>query len=61
MGKDFKDGFWLFGVPLPFVRPGCPHPGPLPLSGRGDTSVVDGGSSWCFGVGGVCGWGARDW
>ncbi len=30
---------WLFGVPLPFVRPGRPHPGPLPLSGRGDETA----------------------
>ncbi len=30
-------GRWLFAVPHPFVRPGHPHPGPLPLSGRGET------------------------
>ena len=24
-------GWWFFGVPLPFVLPGHPHPGPLPL------------------------------
>ena len=24
-------GVALFGLPLPFVRPGHPHPGPLPL------------------------------
>ncbi len=39
------EGGWLFGLPRPFVLSGCPHPGPLPLSGRGDTSVVDGGFS----------------
>ena len=58
---------WLFGGlrwvgvvdggvllwPLPFV-PGCPHPGPLPPSGRGDLSIMDGCCSWwvweCRGV-----------
>ena len=24
-------GWWLFAMPRPFVRPGHPHPGPLPL------------------------------
>ena len=41
---------WLFGAPRPFVRPGHPHPDPLPLSGRGDVFLVDGGFSWGLGV-----------
>ncbi len=31
---------WLFGVPRPFVRPGHPHPSPLPPSGRGDPAFA---------------------
>ncbi len=30
----------------PPFAPGHPHPGPLPLSGRGDSSVVGDGFSW---------------
>ena len=42
--------------PPPFA-PGHPHPGPLPLSGRGDVFLVGDGFSWCFGRFG----GARVW
>ena len=47
MGNDLNDGClgfwaglrcWLFGVPLSFVLPGNPHPGPLPPSGRGESA-----------------------
>ena len=31
--------------PLPFA-PGHPHPGPLPLSGRGDLFIAGDGFSW---------------
>ncbi len=33
----------------PPFRPGRPHPGPLPLSGRGDVCIVGGGFGWCLG------------
>ena len=35
--------------PLPFA-PGHPHPGPLPLSGRGDVFLVGDGFSWRIGL-----------
>ncbi len=41
--------WWLFGVPHPFVRPGHPHPGPLPPSGRGNVLIVGDGFSWGLG------------
>ena len=47
-GVGFGMAWWLFTVPRPFVRPGHPHPGPLPPSGRGGI-VVDGGFGWCLG------------
>ncbi len=51
----FRGGCWVgeidggaFLWPLPFA-PGCPHPSPLPPSGRGDTSIV-GMCAWWMGV-----------
>ncbi len=41
-------------VPRPFVRPGHPHPGPLPLSGRGDVFLVGDGFSWRKRLWGEC-------
>ena len=49
-------GFWLLGVPLPFVRPGHPHPSPLPPSGRGEMVLRERGKRlWRF-VWGECLW-----